>query len=229
MAAGRPVANYRGLLHLPSGGSPEQSLRAYRGSLSAEEVCRLAVRDAVWAAAELAAGMPKAGLDRAVWCTDAKLMKTLHGQALHFAHACGLSLDHWVRKARSAGLSWGDVGEVMGVSRQAAQQRYGSTDLPVDELRDALEALAKERKVGTYTSVGKDVGLHRQSPRWPQTLAAVTARVGVRLDVLVVAERTGLPGAGFYTDLGASPTATTAERREIFEAEKAKVHAVYAG
>jgi hypothetical protein len=33
-------------------------------------------------------------------------------------------LDHFVREARDAGCSWTDIGDVLGVSKQAAQQRH---------------------------------------------------------------------------------------------------------
>lgn len=36
-----------------------------------------------------------------------------------------LSLARWVAGARRAGLSWAEVGEVLGTTRQAAQQRFG--------------------------------------------------------------------------------------------------------
>ncbi|MFZ1744186.1 MAG: hypothetical protein WAT93_15155 [Pontixanthobacter sp.] len=35
-----------------------------------------------------------------------------------------LTLHRWVDAARRAGLSWSDVGEVLGISKQAAQQRF---------------------------------------------------------------------------------------------------------
>jgi hypothetical protein len=42
-----------------------------------------------------------------------------------FALAAELEI---VREARAAGLSWVDVGERYGISRQAAQQRFGVVD-----------------------------------------------------------------------------------------------------
>jgi hypothetical protein len=36
----------------------------------------------------------------------------------------GHSLNRWVDAGRHAGLSWSDIGEVLGVTRQAAQQRF---------------------------------------------------------------------------------------------------------
>jgi hypothetical protein len=35
-------------------------------------------------------------------------------------------LDHFVHQARDAGCSWAQIGEVLGVTKQAAQQRHGS-------------------------------------------------------------------------------------------------------
>jgi hypothetical protein len=34
----------------------------------------------------------------------------------------------WVQKARDAGASWQQIGDALGVTRQAAQQRYGRND-----------------------------------------------------------------------------------------------------
>jgi uncharacterized NAD(P)/FAD-binding protein YdhS len=37
------------------------------------------------------------------------------------------ALNRAVREARRAGLSWADVGDLLGTTRQAAQQRFGAT------------------------------------------------------------------------------------------------------
>ncbi|HEX3732743.1 MAG TPA: hypothetical protein VHU91_07485 [Mycobacteriales bacterium] len=37
-------------------------------------------------------------------------------------------VDHFVGQARASGHSWGQIGEVLGVSKQAAQQRPGQGD-----------------------------------------------------------------------------------------------------
>jgi len=36
-----------------------------------------------------------------------------------------LSLHRWIDAARRTGLSWTDIGNVLGISKQAAQQRFG--------------------------------------------------------------------------------------------------------
>lgn len=38
-------------------------------------------------------------------------------------------LDHFVKEARDSGCSWNQIGEALGVTRQAAQQRHGSGPL----------------------------------------------------------------------------------------------------
>jgi hypothetical protein len=50
------------------------------------------------------------------------------------ADEAGHSLHRWVDAGRHAGLSWSDVGEVLGVSRQAAQQRFARSSIIADPL-----------------------------------------------------------------------------------------------
>src|SRR3954454_2060247 len=38
------------------------------------------------------------------------------------------SLQRWIDGGRRAGMSWSDIGAALGISRQAAQQRFGSMD-----------------------------------------------------------------------------------------------------
>jgi hypothetical protein len=42
------------------------------------------------------------------------------------ADAAKETLHHWVEAARRAGMSWTEVGRLLGISKQAAQQRFGS-------------------------------------------------------------------------------------------------------
>ena len=39
-----------------------------------------------------------------------------------------LAVQRWVRAGRRGGLSWADIGGIVGVSRQAAQQRFGGDE-----------------------------------------------------------------------------------------------------
>jgi hypothetical protein len=41
--------------------------------------------------------------------------------------AAAAALNRSVREARRAGLSWTQVGEALGISKQAAQQRFAAT------------------------------------------------------------------------------------------------------
>jgi hypothetical protein len=40
-----------------------------------------------------------------------------------------ISLHRWVEAARRTGLSWTDIGNALGISKQAAQQRFKSTEM----------------------------------------------------------------------------------------------------
>jgi len=72
---------------------------------------------------------PQASLDLVVIASDA------HAET-------GKILNSAVSSARSAGWSWGSVGKALGMSRQAAQQRFG---LKAEETESSLE---RERLVG---------------------------------------------------------------------------------
>jgi hypothetical protein len=39
-----------------------------------------------------------------------------------------LALHRWVEASRRAGLSWADIGALIGISKQAAQQRFGAAE-----------------------------------------------------------------------------------------------------
>jgi len=51
----------------------------------------------------------------------------------------GHSLNRWVDAGRHAGLSWSDIGEVLGVTRQAAQQRFARSSAFADTAVDNLD------------------------------------------------------------------------------------------
>ncbi len=63
------------------------------------------------------------------------------------ADEAGHSLHRWVDAGRHAGLSWSDVGEVLGVSRQAAQQRFARssafTDLSTPETDHGADLICR--------------------------------------------------------------------------------------
>lgn len=49
-----------------------------------------------------------------------------------------LGLHRWVAAARRAGLSWTDIGKALGISKQAAQQRFGAALLEEDTVRAGM-------------------------------------------------------------------------------------------
>ena len=71
------------------------------------------------------AGTPDT-LDAATEADFAQLVEAAYVVNDEAAH----SLKRWVDAGRRAGLSWADIGEILGVSRQAAQQRFGAEGGP---------------------------------------------------------------------------------------------------
>ena len=95
--------------------------------------------------------------------------------------AADAALQAAVDRARAAGVSWREVGDVLGTSRQAAFQRFGhpvdprtgepmSRDVPPD---------AADRAVAVFT-------WHDES-RWEQILAELDENLSRRLDAAVLA------------------------------------------
>jgi hypothetical protein len=91
-------------------------------------------------------------------------------------------IGRFVAEARTAGLSWAEIGELFGTSKQAVQQRYGA---PVDDV---------SRWPGRWTS-GVNEALHRAGEEARElghnyvgtehvVLALVTAERGVGAEVL---------------------------------------------
>lgn len=52
-----------------------------------------------------------------------------------------LSLHRWIDAARRTGLSWTDIGAALGISKQAAQQRFKSEDKGEDSLEEGEEVI----------------------------------------------------------------------------------------
>ena len=71
--------------------------------------------------------MDPAELDRPG--TDAADLRRI-GVALSAVASAETELGHTVRAARGNGRSWGDIAIVLGVSRQAARQRFGEPAVP---------------------------------------------------------------------------------------------------
>ncbi|MQA97390.1 MAG: hypothetical protein GEV11_23145 [Streptosporangiales bacterium] len=62
--------------------------------------------------------------ERAASADPLVLLETAVGFAALAGTAADAVVDHYVRAAREAGLSWTDIGDRLGVSKQAARQRY---------------------------------------------------------------------------------------------------------
>ena len=76
------------------------------------------------------------------------------------------SLKQWVQSGRRAGLSWADVGKLLGISRQAAQQRFsmGSVDSPNFDPKDptrivvpGVTAFNEVEVLKTEGAIGREV------------------------------------------------------------------------
>jgi hypothetical protein len=66
---------------------------------------------------------------------------------------------HFVNEARDAGLSWTQIGERMGVTKQAARKRFVPRDIP-DE-----HSVLRERIYGRYTAPARRPEYARNGPR----------------------------------------------------------------
>ncbi len=64
-------------------------------------------------------------------------------------------LGHFVDQARRAGCSWTQIGEALGVSKQAAQQKHSSRSLPFERLTERT-AQAIERAQDEARRLGHD-------------------------------------------------------------------------
>jgi hypothetical protein len=69
-------------------------------------------------------------------------------------------LGHFVDQARRAGCSWSQIGDALGVSKQAAQQKHTSRSLPMERLTPrtslAIERAAQEARRLQHTYVGTE-------------------------------------------------------------------------
>jgi hypothetical protein len=126
-----------------------------------------------------------------------------------------------VAEARAAGCSWTEIGGRMGVSKQAARQRF--TQLPVaaaglspggrlkpqDRLLACLEAAGREAAADGAGEIGTHhllTGLFEEG-----VAAAILEKLGVRADAVRDAARELFPGTGRPAEL---PPPESAEARD---------------
>src|SRR5215470_6609522 len=111
-------------------------------------------------------------------------------------------IGHFVAEARQAGCSWTQIGERMGVSKQAARQRF--TVLPGQtrpgsleqqpRLVACLEAAAREAAADGAAEIGTHhqlLGLYEEG-----VAAAILEKIGIRADEVRRTAREMFPGGG---------------------------------
>src|SRR5690242_1182153 len=129
-------------------------------------------------------------------------------------------IGHFVTEARQAGCSWTQIGERMGVSKQAARQRF--TVLPGLALSASLEqqprlvaclaAAAREAAADGAAEIGTHhqlLGLYEEG-----VAAAILEKIGIRADEVRRTAREMFPGGG---EPGEHPPPESAEAREAVE------------
>ena len=136
--------------------------------------------------------------DELVWCAD-----ELIGE--------------FVEEARRAGCSWTEIGQRIGVSKQAARERFGDPRRPAPETwrlsapcGGCVEAARREAAADGAAEVGTHhllIGLFHEG-----VAAAVLAELGVRADAVRAAARELFPGGGGLP--GGPPPPESAQARE---------------
>ena len=129
-------------------------------------------------------------------------------------------IGHFVAEARQAGCSWTQIGERMGVSKQAARQRF--TLLPGQAHPGSLEeqprlvaclaAAAREAAADGAAEIGTHhqlLGLYEEG-----VAAAILEKIGIRADEVRRTAREMFPGGG---EPGEHPPPESAEAREAVE------------
>lgn len=129
-------------------------------------------------------------------------------------------IGHFVAEARQAGCSWTQIGERMGVSKQAARQRFtvlsgqaqpGSPEQQ-PRLVACLRAAAREAAADGAAEIGTHhqlLGLYEEG-----VAAAILEKIGIRADEVGRAAREMFPGGG---EPGEHPPPESAEAREAVE------------
>jgi ATP-dependent Clp protease ATP-binding subunit ClpA len=122
---------------------------------------------------------------------------------------------HFVTQARQSGCSWTEIGQRLGVSKQAARQRFitpttGPGELPVrprlEACREAAHREAAEEGAAEVGSHHLLVGLFEEG-----TAASVMEQIGLRRDEVREAGRELFPASGEPRE---QPPAESAEVRE---------------
>jgi hypothetical protein len=70
-----------------------------------------------------------------------------------------LNLHRWTDAARRAGLSWAEIGEALGISKQAAQQRFRAASEDIPEAEDGVEIVRLGATAFNEMSILREEGL----------------------------------------------------------------------
>jgi ATP-dependent Clp protease ATP-binding subunit ClpA len=126
-------------------------------------------------------------------------------------------IGQFVEEARRAGCSWTEIGQRIGVSKQAARQRFGEPGRRAPEtfrlsapFGGCLEAARRDAAADGAAEVGTHhqlIGLFHEG-----VAAAVLGKLGVRADAVRAAARELFPGGGSLP--GERPPQESAEARE---------------
>ena len=124
----------------------------------------------------------------------------------------------FVAEAREAGCSWTEIGQRIGVSKQAARQRYADQRRPAPQsyrlsaaAGECVQAAGREAAADGAAEVGTHhqlIGLCREG-----VAAAILDELGVRADAVRAAARELFPGGGRRVP-GEGPSQVSAEARE---------------
>ena len=129
-------------------------------------------------------------------------------------------IGHFVTEARQAGCSWTQIGERIGVSKQAARQRFTVQPAPVSSTRAqqrprlvaCLEAAAREASADGAAEIGTHhqlLGLYQEG-----VAAAILEKLGVQAGDVRQAARAMFPGG---RESGEQPPPESAEARAAVE------------
>jgi len=126
-------------------------------------------------------------------------------------------IGHFVTEARQAGCSWTQIGERIGVSKQAARQRFtvqpaAASPEPQPRLVACLGAAAREASADGAAEIGTHhqlLGLYQEG-----VAAAILEKAGVRAGDVRQAARAMFPGGGAP---GEQPPPESAEARAAVE------------
>jgi Clp amino terminal domain, pathogenicity island component len=119
--------------------------------------------------------------------------------AEHLGDLADHLVGHFVDQARRAGASWSMIGQSMGVTKQAAQQRFVPTDSSLDRLTDRAKVVilkaqmdARGRGHGEVTSLHLVLGLLTE---WDGLAGRAIAAAGVTKDAVADATLATMPAS----------------------------------